>query len=350
MITPSSRPVWSRVRLVAIVLLIAHIGTAQTAVPDPPPVAPPGRLIDIGGWRLHLNCQGSVSPSQPTVILEAGIGDFSSEWSLVQTPVARFGRVCSYDRADDGWSDMGPHPRTMHQVVYELHTLLEKAAERPPFVLVGHSYGGSLVRLYQSTYPSQVVGMVLVEAGMDNPWRMMPDRSLKRSSDLAAGKAIPPVKTADPVREADLPPNVRAQLAAIALREAPRANAAPRDKLPADAQLMRQWAYAQLKHWAQGDNPFENEELAGLRAAREQHEYSLGDLPLVVITRGLSDEEGPDSKALEAEHRQDHAAVARMSHRGTLIVAEHSGHHVPLDEPLLVVRVIQEMVGTTRVK
>ena len=74
--------------------------------------------MDIGGWRLHLNCAGASSASQPTVILEAGIGDFSVEWSLVQPGVAKFARVCTYDRGGDGWSDLGPHPRTMHQIVY----------------------------------------------------------------------------------------------------------------------------------------------------------------------------------------------------------------------------------------
>src|SRR5262245_33675602 len=80
----------------------------------PPPFSAPGQLIDVGGWRLHLNCAGTATPSQPTVILEAGIGDFSVEWSLVQPEVAKFARVCSYDRADEGWSDFGPHPRTLH--------------------------------------------------------------------------------------------------------------------------------------------------------------------------------------------------------------------------------------------
>src|SRR5436305_15119662 len=118
---------------------------AQTE-PGQPPFPPPGTLVDVGGWRLHLNCTGEVRAAQPTVILEAGSGDFSVEWSLVQPGVAEFARVCSYDRAGDGWSDLGPHPRTFRQIVYELHTLLDKAGVKPPLVLVGHSYGGGLVR------------------------------------------------------------------------------------------------------------------------------------------------------------------------------------------------------------
>src|SRR5207247_7833970 len=111
-------------------------------------------------------------------------------------------------------SDVGPHPRTMHQIVFELHTLLERAGERPPYVLVGHSYGGWLVRLYQSTYPADVAGMVLVEAGADNPLRMLGDGRVVHASDLATGRPVPPGKTANPLRESDIPPAGRRQMKA----------------------------------------------------------------------------------------------------------------------------------------
>ena len=155
----------------------------QTGSPSAP-TPPPGQLVDVGGWHLHLYCTGEAKSSQPTVVLEAGTGDFSVEWSLVQPKLAAFVRVCSYDRAGTGWSGLGPHPRTMHQIVYELHVLLEKAGVRPPYVLVGHSYGGWLVRLYVSQYRSDVAGMILVEGGFDNPWRMV-NGKLVRAEDLA---------------------------------------------------------------------------------------------------------------------------------------------------------------------
>src|SRR5262252_103363 len=120
--------------LVSLALPAANVVTQDQAAP--PPFPPPGRLVDVGGWRLHINCTGEARASQPTVILEAGAGDFSVEWSLVQPGMARFARVCSYDRAGMGWSDLGPHPRTMHQIVYELHTLLDRGGVRPPYVLV----------------------------------------------------------------------------------------------------------------------------------------------------------------------------------------------------------------------
>jgi pimeloyl-ACP methyl ester carboxylesterase len=313
-----------------------------------PPVNPPGRLIDVGGWRLHLNCTGTRSATAPIVILEAGIGDFSVEWSLVQPGVATFARVCSYDRAGDGWSDLGPHPRTLHQIVYELHTLLDRAGEHPPYVVVGHSFGGWTVRLYTATYPADVTGMVLVEAGVDDPLRLLGDGRLVRSSDLVTGKAIPPVQTANPLRESDIPPAALKQITTGLADASLHANEGPRAKLPIEAQRMRTWALGQVKRVAAGVNPFEHEELAALRADRAKARYPLGDMPLVVLTRGLPDEHGPDASALEAEHRKAHAAMAQLSRRGTLIVAEHSGHHIQLDEPKLVVTTIQEVVEATK--
>jgi pimeloyl-ACP methyl ester carboxylesterase len=334
----------------ALLLLVSlHVSTALTQNESAqPPFPPPGKLVDVGGWRLHLNCTGEARASQPTVILESGSGDFSVEWSLVQPGVARFARVCSYDRGGDGWSDLGPHPRTMRQIVYELHTLLDRAGVKPPLVLVGHSYGGWLMRLYASTYPAEVVGMVLVEAGADNPWRMLPDGKLVRSSDLATGRAIPAVKVSNPLRVSDIPPGALSQMRAGAQEAAIHANEPPRDKLPADAQRMRTWTLAQLGHVAAAVNPFENEEIAALRAERAKSQHPLGDMPLIVLTRGRSEEDGPDWKAFEEEHRRDHAAIAAMSRKGKLVIARNSGHHVQLDEPDLVIKSIREVVEAVR--
>lgn len=331
--------------VVAVALAItASVSRAQTT-PDSVPYPAPGRLVDVGGWRLHFHCTGEARPSQPIVILEAGLGDFSVEWSLVQSRVARFARVCSYDRAGDGWSDIGPHPRTFRQIVYELHTLLERAGERPPFVLVGHSYGGWLVRQYRSTYPSDVAGVVLVEPGAQDPWRMNADGKLHRSSELATGAPIPPLKTSDPLRVADIPPRIMEQIRAGVAQVSKNPNDGPRSKLPPDAQRMRAWALAHIGHILAGVNPVEHEELAALRTESGQSEHPLGELPLVVITRGLPDEQGPNAAAMEVEHRKDHAAVAALSRRGTLVIAPHSGHHVQLDEPELVASVIRDQLA-----
>jgi pimeloyl-ACP methyl ester carboxylesterase len=336
----------TRAVLVAAVLVTGASQAETQMIDGPPPLPPPGRLVDVGGWRLHLYCVGERRPGSPAVILEAGLGDFSVEWALVQPHVAPFARVCSYDRAGDGWSDLGPHPRTMRQIVYELHTALDRAGEPAPFVLVGHSYGGVLARVYQRTYPDDVAALVLVEPGLDDPARLTP-AGLVRSSDLATGRPIPPPRTHGPLRTDDIAPAALARMRAGLAEASRNANAHPRDRLPPEAQRMRSWALGRVEHVAAAVNPFEHEELAALRSDHLR-EQPLGDLPLFVLTRGLPDGDGPDAGALEDEHRQAHARLSALTLRGALRIATRSGHHVSLDDPATVVTVIRDVLALVR--
>ena len=126
------------------------------------------------------------------------------------------------------------------------------------------------------------------------------------------------------------------------------ANDPPRNLLPSDAQRMRTWALLQLGHVAAAVNPFDAEELARLRADRLKAEHSLGDLPLAVLMRGIAEETGANADSLEEDHRRDYETLASMSRRGKLIVAQHSGHHIQLQEPELVVASIREVVSATK--
>jgi len=299
---------------------------------------------------LHINCTGQADNSLPTVILEAGIGDFSVEWSLVQPGVSKFARVCSYDRAGDGWSNMGPNPRTMHQLIYELHTLLINAGIKLPVVLVGHSYGGVLVRLYAFTYPAEVAGLVLVDAGASDPWRMLADGKLVRSSTLAKDRPVPSIKTSGPLRISDISSNALNQIKAGLPNAVTHANDAPRNKLPADAQQMRTWALGKVGHVAAAYNPFEHEELAELRAFQSRSQHPLGDMPLIVLTRGLPEDTSAEAKSMEDEHRKEQEILSTLSGKGKLIIATRSRHHIQLDEPELVIRSIREMLEAIRRK
>ncbi|MGF1478477.1 MAG: alpha/beta fold hydrolase [Cyanophyceae cyanobacterium] len=127
---------------------------------------PPGELVDIGGFLLHLNCIGQGTPK---VVMDAGGAAPSITWGLVPSEIAKFTRVCTYDRAGLGWSDPNLRsPRTSQQSVDELHLLLTKAGINPPYILVGHSLGGVNMRLYASQYPEDVVGLVLVDSSHEN--------------------------------------------------------------------------------------------------------------------------------------------------------------------------------------
>jgi Predicted hydrolases or acyltransferases (alpha/beta hydrolase superfamily) len=130
-----------------------------------------GHLVDVGGYRLMLNCTGVGSP---TVVLEAGFGDLSLEWRVVQPQIAKFSRVCSYDRAGYGGSDPGPMPRTSLRIAMELHALLKNAGETPPYVLVGHSFGGYNVRVFNGLYPDEVAGIVLADATQEDQYELLP--------------------------------------------------------------------------------------------------------------------------------------------------------------------------------
>jgi pimeloyl-ACP methyl ester carboxylesterase len=331
--------------LPALLALHATPVAAQSQ-PTQPPLPPPGRLVDIGGWRLHLNCTGEARASQPTVILEPGAGDFSVEWALVQPGVASFARVCSYDRAGMGWSELGPHPRTKRQIVFELRTLLEKAEVKPPYVLVGQSFGGPLALLYAATYPADIAGMVLVDSGQLNPFRYV-NGKLVRFAETATGRSVPPVKTSNPLRESDIPPDARAQIEAAAKQSVPTANDPPRDKLPVEARRMRTWALSQVKHYAAHVNPFEAEEFALLIADHKKKERPLGDIPLIVLTAGRS-EYGPDEKAIEDARKKDQAALATLSSKGKQVIAAGSGHHIQIEDPELVIKSIREVVTAAR--
>jgi len=158
------------ITLVALAAIGASYQTIATAI-DQRSYPPPGQLVDVGGYRLHINCMGQGSP---TVILESGLANMSADWANVQPLVAEGTRVCAYDRAGIAWSDPGPQPRDPRQIADELHTLLGKAGIAGPYVLVGHSFGGLYVRMYAARYTSEVVGMVLIDASHPDMWQRLP--------------------------------------------------------------------------------------------------------------------------------------------------------------------------------
>lgn len=179
---PGSRVwVWLKRGLLGLLILVAAlslIGATYQAIAnevDKRNYSAPGQLVDVGGYRLHLNCTGSNAAGNPTVILEQGLGGISSAWALVQPEVAKVTRVCSYDRAGMGWSDSGPEPRDAQQIATELHSLLQNANIQGPYVLAGWSFGGLYIREYASQYPDEVTGMVLLDSSHPGQWTSTPE-------------------------------------------------------------------------------------------------------------------------------------------------------------------------------
>jgi pimeloyl-ACP methyl ester carboxylesterase len=148
---------------VVFVVAMAVVGASYQAIStrrEQRLYRPPGQLVDIGGYRLHLYCSGE---GGPTVVLDYGRVGSYLDWYYVQPQVARFARVCSYDRGGYGWSDPSPKPRLPSAMAEELHTLLANAGEKPPYVLVGHSFGSFDVLTYAHKYREEVAGIVLVD-------------------------------------------------------------------------------------------------------------------------------------------------------------------------------------------
>src|SRR5215212_2882858 len=154
--------------LIVVLLALSVLGAIYQAIATElaeRAYPPPGEMVDVGGYSLHINCVGHGSP---TVVLDAGSGEMSAQRVRVQREVSGTTRVCAYDRAGMGWSEMGPEPRDAKQITSELHALLEGANIEDPYVLVGHSFGGMYMQTYAARYPEEVAGVALVDSSVES--------------------------------------------------------------------------------------------------------------------------------------------------------------------------------------
>ena len=317
---------------------VAERNSGQVGSPPPP-----GRLIDLGGYRLHLNCVGT-RPGSVTVVLSAGAGDFSTDWSLVQPEVSKFTRVCSYDRSGAAWSDLGPKPRTMIQEAFDVRRLLLLAGERGPYLLVGQSLGGMIMRVFQERYPQDVAGIVLVDAYSEDS-QLGINGKLERVRLQAKRRQIPGPRTS--VEESDqLTPTERAQIREFIDKYVGTPKIEPPfEKLPENAQRDRIWALGQLTYYA-SDDDYLAEISAKMYAEDQNKRFSLGSIPLIVLTRTKYDYPPALRATLTKEHQEQQARMAKLSTRGRQILVPNSGHHIQIDAPGAVVNAIRALFET----
>ena len=159
-LTSLSRVLIGLLIFLSIVLISGIIYQTAASEADQRNYPPPGNLVNVDGYKMHIYCMGEGSPA---VILDSANMGTVSNWAWIQPEIAKTNRVCAYDRADSGWSDVSPQPNDTLRNAEALHTLLQNSGVSSPYVLVGHSFGGLYVRMFAERYPDEVTGMVFIE-------------------------------------------------------------------------------------------------------------------------------------------------------------------------------------------
>jgi pimeloyl-ACP methyl ester carboxylesterase len=321
----------------ALALLFAFSGVSYQAVEarkDARRFPQQGKSVDIGGYRLNINCMGQGSP---TVVLESGFGILSLSWGAVQSGVAQFARVCSYDRAGYGWSDRSPFPRTAAQIATELHALLHSAGEKPPYVLVGHSFGGLAVRVFNGEYTNEVAAVVLVDSTHPDVLKVLPP-AIKKESD-----------------EAQVDRERVTKFAAVRFwfgitRFENRAIIGGRGQ-PYE-QRVTTYLEEQPKYVYAVANEGANLELSSEQAAASP---TFGDKPLIVLTagRGVLGVPAQDKDWAELQGiwiNQLQVQLAKLSTRSKRIMVADSDHMIPFERPDTIISAVREVFAATQSK
>jgi len=318
-------------RLIGIVALLSLICSATPIEPQPT-----GELISVGSRKLHIHCTGA---GAPTVVVENGGAAFSFDWELVQPQVARFTRICTYDRAGYAWSDTGPEFDTFDQATHDLHVLLTNAGVHGPYVLVGHSLGGMLARFFQAKYRREVVGVVLVDSSHEESLQHV-GLKVVRIPELTAKQFRNLIDEA----KANRPKNPEPDLV-------PATIFPPYNKLPTEYQTLHLWALKKalplVKTWG-GNLQFDLSRLHQMRVATP---HPLGDIPLAVLTAATFDVlQAPGITSEEA--RQDHLRLqtdlTQLSTNSRQIMVSSSGHEVYLYQPQVVIHAIAAVVNSAK--
>jgi pimeloyl-ACP methyl ester carboxylesterase len=299
---------------VLVLLLASTIYESVAEAAEARAYPPPGQMVDVGGYRLHINCTGAGSP---TVVIDAGLGDWSSMWGFVQPGVAKTTRVCTYDRAGIGWSDPGPLPRDARQFTKELHTLLQNAHIPGPYVLVGHSMGGLPVRVFAHEYASEVAGVVLIDSMSPGPAVQSQAGSIPQTgAKTYAFSPFPALARLGIVR-------LLVNLLNLAPYELPDKN-----------------AYLSLYVRPQNVQAFV-EETQGMEDSLAQAGAvkTFGDLPLIVLSRGLD---------LNPVDQAGQLRLAQLSSNSQHLIAEKSDHLIQLHQSDAAVAAIIKMVEQVR--
>eukprot|EP00188_Purpureofilum_apyrenoidigerum_P000815 Plantae.Rhodophyta-Purpureofilum_apyrenoidigerum.ctg14023.p1 GENE.Plantae.Rhodophyta-Purpureofilum_apyrenoidigerum.ctg14023~~Plantae.Rhodophyta-Purpureofilum_apyrenoidigerum.ctg14023.p1 ORF type:complete len:367 (+),score=21.07 Plantae.Rhodophyta-Purpureofilum_apyrenoidigerum.ctg14023:97-1197(+) len=302
-------------------------------------IAPPGELIDVNGYKLHLMMTGE---GGPPVVMFHGAGDIALIWNLVLPEIGKFSQAIAVDHAGEGWSEHG-HALHMWQQAYDTHTALIHAGIKGPYILVGHSLGGLLTRVYAQMYPDEVAGVVLVDATHpDVVLRIYQEGepSWKRMRETSKGREIPSVIKKPLVKQPEL-----------MSFQGKRDFGDRLTRFSKNDQQRFNWVYNERPFtYVKGRSSYEAEAMQ-LISENPGH-YSFGNKPLVVISKGIwTDKEGDDgwsNEALKAESEKLQRELLSLSTNSRQVIAKKSGHQIHVGQPELVVEIIREMTDLLR--
>jgi pimeloyl-ACP methyl ester carboxylesterase len=288
----------------------------------------PGQLVDVGGRRMHILCRGA-APG-PTIVMETGAGDSSYRFWAVQQEVAKFARVCVYDRAGLGWSDSTGEGRSLEDREADLHALLKAANVPPPYVLAAHSMGGLLVRLYARDHRDEVSGMVLISVSEEG----------LNYGPLAAELNPQTDRFTDVLKEAEW----AAQFGLLPLFQKLHPELNSTGGLPENAVAM--YARPGTFRMARDDIITNTHRVPPAMQQPGGFGGPLGNLPLIVIQQGMVAPTVPTG-LLQAE--SDSAdRLAALSSDSVKVVAAHSRHYIYLSEPEVVIEAIRRVHAAAR--
>lgn len=331
-LSAKSYPKWRRIceRIALSAAIIVFFAAAASTVFNALAIhhyraiySPQGRLYTVDGYKMHLYCTGQGSP---TIILDAGLGNDSLIWADVQPALAKTTRVCSYDRAGFGWSDLQPSPRDADRITDQLHALLTQAGIKGPIVLMGHSIAGLYIRDYAARYPQNLSALVFVDGSTPLQEDRFPGRTkwvlLKAKLELLQTKWLYVLGIPRITGECNIGEGFEVSAGKMLSEDQCRAA-----------------LYTALEREDESFHQSGNETI---------HTGPFGDLPILIFSQDNHPSVSEPLSKVDEIWDQMQEELKSLSTRSRRIIAKGSGHYIQVDRPDLLNSQVADLIRQIR--